>query len=339
MDNVSEGNVVRTPYGTGSVVKRIGMRVRVQHNDGKLSWVEVKDISAASALEKTDQTGEAAVVAPDIGGSQTHTREDVHQQLEQQGGLPDGFMRMDILERQAAMAEPAATAGPPISYAKLKRYLPEAGVPAGLVASASSRDYLLDLATSHQVDLSALRAEAAVEGVARQAAEAQRAQEAAEALAQQNEAKKQRQTEEEERARALFAVYSPALLQQYVSENLEALCRDRIFHSFGSTSADGHHLRLSEDGAFELIGMERGMVYDAQPLSRDEALAQGFSTLRTALEAYPSTNGGDMLDVGRVGTIAQALVEAGRSQSEGLLPEARGYPPEGGGAQADTATC
>ena len=45
MDSPVEGDVVSTPRGTGTVIKRVGMRVRVEH-EGSTNWHELKDVLA-----------------------------------------------------------------------------------------------------------------------------------------------------------------------------------------------------------------------------------------------------------------------------------------------------
>ena len=49
-----EGDTVQTPRGTGVVLKRVGMRVRVAHEESVgTSWVEVKDIQAVHGQAAT----------------------------------------------------------------------------------------------------------------------------------------------------------------------------------------------------------------------------------------------------------------------------------------------
>ena len=50
---VQEGNrVMHSTSGRGGVIlKRSGMRARVQYDDGAVSWVELKDLKAASCIE------------------------------------------------------------------------------------------------------------------------------------------------------------------------------------------------------------------------------------------------------------------------------------------------
>ena len=42
--DVAEGDRVLTQWGTAVVLKRAGMRVRVEYEEGGTSWIEVKDV-------------------------------------------------------------------------------------------------------------------------------------------------------------------------------------------------------------------------------------------------------------------------------------------------------
>ena len=316
----------------GTVVKRVGTRIRIDFdNGGGMSWVEIKEL--ISCEETPGQASRPAAGADVLLQTHEETRGSPEDQGER---LPVGFFQMNILERQAAMAEQMGSqmrSAQQIPYMMLKRYLPKAGVPSGLVESTNSRDELLRLAAAHQVDLTALEAEAATTAAARQAAEAKKAQEAADGRAQQLETERRLRDAQEERVRALFAIYSPALLNRYVAQNIAALCRDDIFSAGGA--ADGDHLRISADDSFTCESMERGMVYAVESLSREQAVVRASSALRLALEAYPSKDSERMFDVRRVDEIVDALVQAGRvdevlppraEELTPILPRAKGGP-------------
>jgi hypothetical protein len=65
----AEGDAVSTPRGRGTVVKRAGMRVRVEHDGGATNWFELHEVHAAA------MAGDSSGAAPLTGGAALPTTE------------------------------------------------------------------------------------------------------------------------------------------------------------------------------------------------------------------------------------------------------------------------